>query len=111
MNCCDDFSNCTRGKDCPARPAMVEVPQPTAPMLDLADRARHMAAEAFYEPNYGRAQLVQKRPAYIKHLDWIGNLPHRIGRWVDRSPALQMAVFAIGAIAACALVALTIFHK
>lgn len=64
MNCCDDFSNCARGKDCPARPAMLEVPQPTAPMLDLADRARHTAAEIFHRPDYGRPLAISAIPAH-----------------------------------------------
>lgn len=107
--CCDSYGNCTRGKDCPARPAMFEVPQPTAPMMDLADRARHMAAEDFYRPDYGRAQVI-RTPRHIRALDWLGNLPHKFGRWVDRSPVLQMVGFAIGAVTACALAALVVMR-
>lgn len=28
MNCCDDFGNCTQGRNCPVRQQMVEQPPP-----------------------------------------------------------------------------------
>ena len=40
--------------------------------LSPADRARHMAAEAFYEPNYGRAPLP-KPSLRIRVFDWLGD--------------------------------------
>jgi hypothetical protein len=65
MNCCDDYGNCTRSKDCPARPAM----------LDLADRARHMAAEVFYEPDYNRAAPVnQPQISFPDVRAWLGDM-------------------------------------
>lgn len=40
------------------------------PDTDIADRARAMAQEAFYQPNYGRAELP--RPSLrIRVLDWL----------------------------------------
>lgn len=108
-SCCDDYGTCTRGKDCPARPAMLEIPQPTAPAADLARRAN----ERIRRLEAGRAHLTNlsaKPSLRIRAWDWIGNLPHRFGRWVNRSPLLQMAGFAVGAVAACALAALVVMR-
>ena len=88
---------------------------------DIADRARHMAAETFYEPNYGRPyevslnddmriQMFDKPSRLNRALDRIGNLPHRFGRWVDRSAAMQTLCLSIGAVIACALAALVVMR-
>lgn len=80
--------------------------------FNTRERAREMAAREFYEPDVPlRVRMFDKPSRINRTLDWLGNLPHRFGRWVDRTPLAQMAGFAIGAVTACALAALTLFHK
>ena len=57
-----------------------------------------------------KVQMFDKPPFHIRALDWIGNLPHRFGRWVDRSAAMQTLCLSIGAVIACALAALVVMR-
>lgn len=68
------------------------------------------AARHFWEPEQPLHIVDCGRPIHIRAWDWLGNLPHRFGRWVDRSPVLQMAGFAVGAVVACALAALVVMR-
>jgi hypothetical protein len=35
MNCCDEFGNCTQGRDCPIRRQMTEQPTPPSKKKDV----------------------------------------------------------------------------
>lgn len=78
--------------------------------FNTLEAAHSMAAREFYEPEPMRVQMFDKPSRLVWALDWAGNLPHRFGRWVDRSPLLQMGAFAIGAVTACALAALVVMR-
>ena len=78
--------NC--GIDCHWNTAEVETP------ADIA--ARH-----FWEPNQALHIEAYTGPSRLHRvLDWVGNLPHRFGRWVDRTNAGRLFCVSVGAVLA-----------
>lgn len=106
MSCttCPSPANCSptfcRFSDADLPVTMFEPPEQPAMTPSLARAANERI----------RRLEATKTPLRIRAWDSLGNLPHRLGRWVDRSPVLQMAGFAVGAVAACALAALVVMR-
>ena len=84
MNCCDDYSNCTRGKDCPARPAMYDV----SPSLARAANERIHRLEA------GRAHLLTLADAP-------GNTLDDFAKWWGNRSMFGQALYVCLAVGAC----------
>lgn len=100
MNCCDSYSTCTRGKDCPCRPAMYVVDQQPAPIPpSLARQAnehiRKLEAEKRLEA--GRAHLLT-----------ISDAP---GNWWDKRGFFGKLATVIGGVMACWLVAVLVVPR
>lgn len=87
-NCCDDYGQCTRGPNCPAR----ETPHDKA--------ARH-----FWEPNQALHIEAYTGPSRLHRvLDWVGNTVERLGTWPQFWTAIVLVL-------ACALTAVVGFAK
>lgn len=78
--CCDDYGTCTRGKDCPARPAMYERPMDAKLAAAANERIRRLEA--------GRAHLlaISDKPG-----NWWDDLP-----WYGRLGTVCGVVLAVG---------------
>lgn len=99
MTCCDEFGNCTFAPGCRA----CREPNPSA---DLARRAN----ERIRRLEEGRAhlqKLADKPPLHIRAWDWLGNLPHKFGKWVDGLNELAWIGAVIGVVAICAVLAVS----
>lgn len=94
MNCCDSYGTCTRGKDCPARPAMYEIPQPTAPAADLIRAAN----ERIRRLEAGRAHLLTLADAP-------GNTLDDFAKWWGNRSMVGQVLYVCLAVAACGLTA------
>lgn len=67
--------------------------------FNSAERAHLMAAREFFEPEL-RVQMFDKPSLLNRCLDWLGNLPHRFGRWVDRTKAGRLFCLSVGVVLA-----------
>lgn len=63
------------------------------------------AARHFWEPEQVlHIDVFAAKPLHLRAWDWFGNLPHRFGRWVDRSPIWRLFCAAVGFVVAGCLV-------
>lgn len=71
-----------------------------------ADRARHMAAEAFYEPDYGRPKSVGlNRARFLTLADAPGNTLDDFAKWWGNRSMFGQALYVCLAVGACCFTA------
>jgi len=60
-----------------------------------------MLCDGYCDINTAEVETPYTGPSRLhRALDWVGNLPHRFGRWVDRTNAGRLFCVSVGAVLA-----------
>lgn len=100
---CPNPANCSptfcafNDADLPSMKVHMFEQQPAAQMPPSLVRA---ANERIRRLEAGRAHLRTLTPLRIRAWNWLGNLPHRFGRWIDRTNAGRLFCLSVGGVIA-----------